>query len=88
MKLKNYMETAIDHILPTFLKAFPDVCQCDVCLLDIKAIALNKLKPRYVVTDKGETWVKIDEMDVQQEADLLKALVDGIAIVKRSPRHK
>ncbi len=88
MQLKNYMETAIDHILPNFIKAFPDICDCETCMLDIKACALNNLKPHYVVTDEGELWSKLDEMYIQYEADVMKALVDAIAVVDKKPRHK
>lgn len=88
MKLKNYMETAVDHIMPNFIQAFPDICKCEQCLLDIKALALNHLQPHYVVTESGETWSKIDAMYIQYEADIMKALVDAISIVSKSPRHK
>ncbi len=88
MQLKNYMETAVDHILPNFIKAFPNTCTCETCLLDIKAYALNNLEPQYVVTDEGELWSKIDEMYVQYEADIMKALIDAIKVVNESKRHQ
>lgn len=87
MHLKNYMEVAVDHILPNLLRAFPEICICEQCLLDIKAIALNNLKPHYTVTDAGETWSKIDEMRIQFEADIMKALIDSITMVSKQPRH-
>lgn len=87
MHLRNYMEVAVDHIMPNLLKAFPNICVCDQCKLDIKAIALNNLKPHYTVTDAGETWSKIDEMRIQFEADIMKALIDAITLVSKSPRH-
>lgn len=88
MFLKNYMELAVDHVMPNLLKAFDDICTCEKCLLDIKAIALNKLKPHYVVTRKGELYSKVDEMDGQFEADIMKSLIDAIQIVSRNPRHE
>lgn len=87
MQLKNYMELAVDHVLPNLLKAFEDVCTCEKCILDMKAIALNKLKPHYVATRKGELYTKVDEMDGQFEADVMKALIDAIQIVSKNPRH-
>ena len=87
MQLKNYMEVAVDHFLPNLLKAFPLLCTCDHCIMDIKALALNNLKPHYVVTRKGEIWSKIDEMNIQFEADVMKALIDAITVVNKSPRH-
>lgn len=86
-KLENYMEVAVDHIMPQLLKAFPDFCHCEHCLLDVKAIALNQLKPHYIVSEKGEMYSKLDEMQVQYEADVMKALVEAILKVRMSPRH-
>lgn len=87
MFVKNYMELAVDHVLPNLLKAFEDICTCERCRLDMKAIALNKLKPHYVATRKGELYSKVDEMDGQFEADVMKALIDAIQIVSKNPRH-
>jgi competence protein ComFB len=56
--------------------------------MDIKAIALNSLKPHYVVTQKGEMYSKLDEMNLQYETDILKALIDAITIVSKTPRHE
>lgn len=87
MELKNYKELAVAHVLPNILKAFPDICTCDKCLLDIKAIALNELKPQYVVTDLGELYAHVTEMDLQYEANIMKALLDGISQVSKKPQH-
>jgi len=87
MQLKNYMESAVDHVLPNLLKAFPKFCDCEHCMLDIKAMALNQLKPHYVVTEKGEMYTKVQEMNIQFEADVMKALIDAIAQVSKNPRH-
>ncbi|BEP28988.1 late competence development ComFB family protein [Helicovermis profundi] len=88
MKLVNYMEVSVEHFLPNLLLAFPNICKCELCLLDIKAIALNNLKPHYVVTEKGELYTKLDEMKVQFETDILKALIEAISVVSKHPRHK
>ncbi len=85
--LKNYMEISVDRNLANLLNGFPDICTCEKCIFDIKAIALNNLKPHYVVTDKGGLYSKVKEMDVQFETDVMKALIDGISMVSQSPRH-
>lgn len=87
MKLVNYMEIAVEHLMPNLLNAFPDLCKCDHCLLDIKAIALNNLRPHYVVTEKGQMYSQLEEMKVQFETDILKALIDAISVVSKNPRH-
>jgi competence protein ComFB len=85
--LKNYMEIVVEHVLPSILKVFPNVCQCQQCLDDIRAIALNHLTPHYVVTEKGEVYTRINEMNIQFETDVMKSLIDAIAIVSKNPRH-
>lgn len=87
-KLENYMEIAVDHILPHILRAFPDICLCEHCMLDIKAIALNQLKPHYIVSEMGELYSRLDEQKTQYEADVMKALVEAILLVKAKPRHE
>lgn len=87
MELKNYKEFAVDHVLPNILRAFPDICKCEKCLMDIKAIALNKLEPQYIVTDKGNLYAQVNEMSLQYEANIMKAVLDGISIVSSNPMH-
>lgn len=87
-KLENYMEIEVEHILPQLLRAFPEFCKCNLCLLDVKALALNNLKPHYIVSAKGELYSQLEEMKIQSEADVMKALVEAIIIVRTNPRHE
>ena len=86
--LKNYMEDVVEHILPSMVKAFPNSCTCERCIEDIKAITLNHLKPHYIVTDKGTIYSRLQEMEVQFETDVMKAIIDAISIVSKNPRHE
>lgn len=85
--VKNYMEVAVNHLLPKLLEDYPDLCKCEKCLDDIKAIALNHLKPLYVVTEKGSVYAKVNEMEIQFSADIYRELVNAIDIVSKNPRH-
>ncbi|MBV1821364.1 late competence development ComFB family protein, partial [Coprococcus sp. MSK.21.13] len=51
--IKNYMEVIVDDLFPTIVDEYMDICKCDKCIDDIKAIALNNLEPIYVVSEKG-----------------------------------
>lgn len=86
-KLRNYMEVSVMHALPSVLKSFPYACDCERCQMDIIAYALNHLQPKYVITDKGELFLKVNELRIQYEADIFKALIDAINVVSESPRH-
>ena len=88
MKIHNFMEVAVEKLLPSLLKSYPKVCTCDRCMSDIKAIALNNLKPKYVSTEKGELYSKVDGMSNQFEVDIEKEIVKAIEIVKENPRHE
>lgn len=88
MELRNYKELAVDHVLPNLLRAFPDICKCEKCLLDIKAIALNNLEPQYVVTTRGGLYAQVKEMSLQYEANIMKAVLDGITLVSEKPMHE
>jgi len=84
--LFNYMEKYVDIKLGELLDKYTDVCTCDKCLDDVKAIALNNLKPLYVVTNKGETFKKIDSMATQYNVDVMKEIVAGFKKVSESPQ--
>jgi competence protein ComFB len=64
-----------------------NVCTCEKCLLDIAAIALNDLPPKYVVTKKGELYSKINTLGQQFEVDVVSAITKAAVLVKRRPRH-
>lgn len=84
------MEDAVEQILPKLLKEerYKEQCTCDQCLNDIRAIALNNLKPMYVSTEKGSVLSKANMFAVQHSTDVTKALIEAIDIVHKSPRHK
>ncbi|MFA6940382.1 MAG: late competence development ComFB family protein [Clostridiaceae bacterium] len=87
MELQNYTEIMIDHLMEPVLKNYNDMCKCDKCILDIKAIALNNLPPRYVVSEKGELYKKVEELDTQIQVDVIRAITKAIEQVKKNKRH-
>lgn len=86
MQLKNYMEDAVEQMMDRILKDI-DVCKCERCRMDIKALALNNLPPKYVVTEEGELYVKTNELVRQFEVDIIKAITMAAMKVKENPRH-
>ena len=85
--IRNYMEDAVNHLLPSILNEYSDICKCSKCIEDIKAMALNKLKPLYSVTDEGTLYLKIDEMQQQFKADVMQEIIKSIEIVSKNPKH-
>jgi len=64
-----------------------DVCHCDSCRLDVMALMLNGLKPKYVVTDKGALWAQMDDFSLQYRTDFMALMTKAAKIVKENPRH-
>lgn len=88
MELRNLMEDEVIYTINRLLKDKKNICTCDKCKLDIAAIVLNNLKPKYVVTDKGELYGKVNTLDFQFDADLIKEIVKAVKIVGAEPRHE
>ena len=86
-KLKNYMEVLVDEILPSMLLKEEEICKCEKCVLDIKAIALNRLPAKYIVSDIGEIYRRYDELGKQLEIDVVEAILRAIELVKIRPKH-
>lgn len=86
--LVNYIEHLVEEQLTEYLTKNKNLCTCDKCRLDMKAYTLNKLKPQYIVTDKGYVYQKIEEMRLQYNIDILKTIVEAANVIRKNPRHK
>lgn len=87
MKLYNIMEDEVKYAIDKILKTRKDICDCEKCRLDIEAIALNHLPPKYVVTEKGELYERANNLNLQFEADVVKEVAKAIEKVNRKPQH-
>lgn len=87
VQLKNYMEEIVFSLIREVLDDI-NVCTCDKCILDIAAIALNELPPKYIVTEKGELYSKVNSLKQQFEVDVISAITRAAVLVKRNPRHE
>lgn len=85
--IKNYMATCVEDALDSILKCTGS-CTCEKCRLDIAAIALNSLPPKYVVTKKGQMYIKLGNLQKQFDVDIIAAITKAIVIVNRQPRHE
>ncbi|MCT4509821.1 MAG: late competence development ComFB family protein [Tepidibacter sp.] len=86
-KLKNYMEDLVDINLNILLEEYEDICKCDKCILDIKAIALNNLKPRYGVTRIGDVYIRIDESKTGSNVKMMSEIIKAIEKVSKNPHN-
>jgi hypothetical protein len=82
--LYNVMEKLVLDKLDITLKKM-NCCRCDRCKEDIIALALNNLKPMYIVASKDEINNKINELD--KGLEVTTAVLKAVLSVRKSPRH-
>ena len=85
MVLVNLMEELVISRLDSTLDRF-NCCKCDKCKKDIAALALNRLKPRYVVMKEGDQE-KRGKAELENGSEVTGALVQAILVVKKEPWH-
>ena len=84
--MENVMEDLVSEKLDEIIDTL-DCCKCEQCRTDILSYALNRLSPKYVSTDIGRAFAKLDTLSFQFEIDLMTALYESAEQVKRHPRH-
>ncbi|MCQ4921614.1 late competence development ComFB family protein [Tissierella carlieri] len=87
MELYNLMENEVLNTIDSIQKEVEIKCQCEKCRLDIAAIALNNLSPKYVVTEKGYLYAKVNNMNYQFNTDVITAVTKAIEMVSENPKH-
>ncbi len=87
MEIYNYMEDIVRDALDGLLLEKQDICKCEKCRLDISACALNRLPPKYFVSNKGRVFTKLQEVQVQFKADVIRELLAAISNVSKNPQH-
>jgi competence protein ComFB len=88
LELSNYMEGVVTAYVDEVIKDDPDFCDCERCRLDVMAIALNDVKPKYVVTTKGLAYARMGELHAQFKTDTIVAVTRAMRIVRAHPRHE
>ena len=88
MELTNYMEKVVLNKLDLVLKQYPSCCKCEECKRDIAILALNRLPPKYVSTQKGSIFAHLEEMDSQYDVIVTQEVVKAVEKVQQHPRHE
>lgn len=87
MVVKNVNELLVQDRMEEILKK-SDVCQCEQCQGDILAYALNQLPSRYVNSEPGALFKKLEATDPQSLMDIDVAISKAVELIKKHPRHK
>ncbi|HHX57068.1 MAG TPA: late competence development ComFB family protein, partial [Clostridiales bacterium] len=59
-------------------------CKCDRCRQDVAALALNKIKPKYIIVDENEAK---DVLNNHDDPTVMSAIIQAMLTVMSHPRH-
>ncbi len=82
----NIMQTLVEKKVDRYIQMF-GLCSCPKCVADVKAIALNNLVPKYIVTvpEEESPWVTIYEG--RFSAEVTAQILHACKIVMENPLH-
>ena len=82
----NVMETiALEHLRENQERFH--TCTCNRCTVDVLALTLNEVRPKYVVVQKGAVSALTSFFEKKYMTDLLVAMVKACIQVAKNPRH-
>lgn len=84
--VRNIMEEIVYEKMDKVVNSL-ECCTCEKCRADIAAYVLNHVAPRYVASEKGELFSKVQEMTQNNETEIVMKIVSAAEIIKGSPRH-
>lgn len=86
----NYVELYVKKFLDNILATDPNyanICKCEHCIDDIMAKALNNIKPFYITSKTGEVYAEYSSLEMQNNAEVIKEVVQAIDYVSSHKRH-
>ncbi|WP_179860783.1 late competence development ComFB family protein [Sporosarcina koreensis] len=87
MGVHNVMEDVVRDTLMTYKNSMNLACDCERCLNDIMALALNDLPPRYVANSKFSPYIRAEhQADRQGATNIITVIAKSAAKVSSSPR--
>ena len=93
MEIHNITEDLVFSTIQTIFDSFQkkgnpnNFCSCEQCKVDIACYVLNRSVPHYIVSNRGITRLKQDDIEWQQmEADIAVSINDGLRRIKHNQR--
>lgn len=87
MELVNYTINWVWDVLDEVLQRRSDICCCERCRYDMAAMALNRLRPNYVVSSHGRVYAKTKLLNQQTRTDVLSEVIKAVEQVSKNPHH-
>lgn len=87
LKCTNVIEQVVDSSLEDVMRQ-EGCCTCERCITDARALILNQIPPKYVVTDAGMAYEECRQTAVQNRVSLYQCMLESVHKVKASPHHE
>jgi competence protein ComFB len=87
MELFNEMEAIVYSMVDEIIARDAHISKCEKCRMDVVALALNYLPPRYTVSAKGQVFSKVDILNQQFGTDVVSAITRAMIKVSAAPQH-
>lgn len=84
--LNNIIEEMVEEKISELINK-SQICKCEQCYKDVKAISLNELPVRYTGTDKGKVIARCELLGEQGQTDITKSIIAAIIRVSNNPHH-
>ena len=84
MELRNYQEDLVLYITGLVLKDRPEVKQSERLVHDVAAYTLNRLRPRYIMSERGFTRLAAEHLGDTTDGEGLVNLVEVLLLVNRA----
>ena len=76
----------VEELAPRYIKMF-GLCSCPRCRIDVVALTLNNLIPKYVVMKKHDMIPMLTVYEGRFSSTIFAQLTRACKIVSDSPRH-
>ncbi|MCH5265234.1 MAG: late competence development ComFB family protein [Lachnospiraceae bacterium] len=87
-KIHNIMEDIIESEINNNIDTL-NICPCPKCRKDLLTLTLNNVKPRYIDTEKGQSFViATRHASVEDSISLLADITRYALIIGENPRHE
>lgn len=84
--LKNEAEEIVKEILYEEMAKNESICNCNDCVIDIVALSLNNLKPKYTTSLKGNIYIAA-RADTEYIKTVREAIKYAVEKITANPSH-
>jgi competence protein ComFB len=83
MKLKNYQEDVVLRAIDIALEDRPDLVSDDAFVNDVAAYVLNRIPPRYVMSERGFLRLTVDQLEEGNHNRSLANIIELMILVNQ-----